>query len=142
DPSALLAAFDRIRVKEGADAVARPEARDGHLPADGGSWDRGIGGSKRHPRSPDPPIPRVAALRLLDPPRPIRVRLGRGGLEAFREGETWTDVTAWSGPDRVAPRWWRETSGARDYYIARAATGELWLLFRSGKQWCVEGWWD
>jgi protein ImuB len=38
DPAALEAAFDRIRSKEGHDAVAVPQACDGHLPEDAGSW--------------------------------------------------------------------------------------------------------
>ena len=142
DPAALEAAFERIRGKEGADAVVVPAAGDGHLPADGGAWEDGnrkhrftIGDSRFA-------LPRSSALRLLPRARPVRVRLGRAGLEAFRDGEVWTDVTSWSGPDRVAPRWWRAVGGSRDYFVARAATGELWLLFRTGKQWCVEGWWD
>ncbi len=149
DPAALEAAFERIRGKEGADAVVVPAELDGHLPADGGAWeDVGtweggkVGTKKSRALSHAPTLPHSHALRLLPEARPIRVRLGRGGLEAFRDGEVWTDVTAWSGPDRVAPRWWRSVSGARDYFVARSATGELWLLFRTGKQWRVEGWWD
>ncbi len=96
----------------------------------------------------------AAALRLLQAPAPIRVRLSRFGLEAFRHGETWHDITAWSGPERLTPRWWiggsAESAGAsppagpRDYYSARTSAGTLWLLFRAGasRQWFVEGWWD
>jgi len=102
---------------------------------------------------PDPPA--AAALRLLQAPAPVRVRLGRAGLEAFRHGEAWHDVTAWSGPERLVPRWWVDAAatpdgdagraaGPRDYYSARTADGALWLLFRAGasRQWFVEGWWD
>jgi protein ImuB len=151
DPSALEAAFDRIRGREGTDAVARPELRDGHLPADGGAWslntgDRATGGQRNGTRLPvppsRPPVPRSSALRLLASPLPVRVRLGRSGLEAFRKDDTWYDVIDWSGPERVAPRWWRTADGVRDYFTARAASGELWLLFRSKKVWFVEGWWD
>jgi protein ImuB len=117
----------------------------------------------------DPPA--AAALRLLHGPEPVRVRLGRAGLEAFRHGEAWHDVTAWSGPERLAPRWWvmdgtdtaahhadpedapsapadgarsGAMAGPRDYYSAHTADGALWLLFRVGaaRQWFVEGWWD
>ena len=79
-------------------------------------------------------------------PVPVRVRLGRAGLDAFRHEETWHDVTGWCGPERLAPRWWDgEAAGSpRDYYTARTARGALWLLFRSVKarRWFVEGWWD
>jgi hypothetical protein len=73
------------------------------------------------------------------------VRLGRTGLEAFRHGDTWHDVTAWCGPERLAPRWWQgDAGGARDYITARERTGALWLLFRCMKRraWFAEGWWD
>lgn len=154
DPAALEAAFDRIRGREGADAVTIPESRDAHLPEDAGSWgDRGIEGSRDRKtkarislRSPGPPIPRspAAALRRLEAPEPVRVRLGRAGLEAFRHGEIWHDVAAWSGPERLAGRWWvgGVSARARDYFTARTAQGELWLLFRAGRDWFVEGWWD
>jgi hypothetical protein len=154
DPAALEAAFDRIRGREGAGAVTIPESRDAHLPEDAGSWgDRGIEGSRNRKttarislRSPGPPIPRspAAALRRLEMPAPVRVRLGRAGLEAFRRGEVWHDVTAWSGPERLVPRWWREDAhhGARDYFTARTADGTLWLLFRRAKLWNLAGWWD
>jgi protein ImuB len=169
DPSALAAAFDRIRGSEGADAVAQPVALDGHLPRDAGMWnmdgqaDTRTGGradTSAHRRtgapthgptgvairstgSADP----EAALRLLPSPVPIRVRLGRAGLEAFHHDETWHDVTAWSGPERLASRWWVVNglaAGPRDYYSARTADGSLWLLFRIGAShgWFVEGWWD
>jgi len=157
--------------------VAQPVVRDGHLPRDAGAWSvdghaderthgpagaalRGTGLARHE-----------AALRLLPSPALIRVRLGRAGLEAFRHGGTWHDVTAWSGPERLAPRWWVEggtdtaahhadpadapsapadgarsgaIAGPRDYYSARTADGALWLLFRAGasRQWFVEGWWD
>jgi len=192
DPAALEAAFDRIRSSEGADAVAQPLVRDGHLPRDAGAWRTeklAAAGQRRaqwraeastngaQPGAPPgsrehtaaaptrdtapaltlgapPNRPAAAALRLLQAPAPVRVRLSHFGLEAFHHGETWHDVTAWSGPERLAPRWWigesAEAAGAslpagpRDYYSARTAAGTLWLLFRAGasRQWFVEGWWD
>jgi protein ImuB len=168
DPAALEAAFDRIRGSEGVDAVAQPLVRDGHLPRDGGAWRTeelvasGEQTATAPTRAPAPTLTlgappnraAAAALRLLQVPTPARVRLGRSGLEAFRHGETWHDVTDWSGPERLAPRWWIGESagaggaslpaGSRDYYSARTAAGTLWLLFRAGasRQWFVEGWWD
>jgi protein ImuB len=162
DPAALEAAFDRIRGSEGADAVAQPLVRDGHLPRDAGAWSTEELAAAAPTRDTAPALtlgappnrPAAAALRLLQTPIPVRVRLGRSGLEAFRHGQTWHDVTAWSGPERLAPRWWiGESAGAagaslpagpRDYYSARTAADTLWLLFRAGasRQWFVEGWWD
>ena len=162
DPAALEAAFDRIRGSEGADAVAQPLVRDGHLPRDAGAWRTEELAAASPTRDPAPALtlgappnrPAAAALRLLQAPAPVRVRLSRFGLEAFRHGETWHDVTAWSGPERLAPRWWIGESpgaggaslpaGPRDYYSAHTAAGTLWLLFRAGasRRWFVEGWWD
>ena len=185
DPSALAAAFDRIRGSEGADAVAQPVALDGHLPHDAGTWSvdggtgapghRGTGAPTHGPTGVairgTGPAEREAALRLLPSPEPVRVRLGRAGLEAFHYGGTWHDVTAWSGPERLAPKWWvvdgtdaaahhahladalsapadgahsGAIAGPHDYYSARTADGALWLLFSAGAShgWFVEGWWD
>ena len=157
DPAALAAAFDRIRGSEGPDAVAVPETRDAHLPEDGGAWasaeTQRHGGTEaqRHrawgPGLPVPPCARAsvptAALRLLSAPVPIHVRLGREGLAAFRHDDGWHDVTGWSGPERLAPRWWLGADAVRDYYATRTADGALWLLYRAaGGQWFLEGWLD
>jgi protein ImuB len=145
DPAALAAAFDRIRGSEGPDAVAVPETRDAHLPADGGAWRPAVGEAPDVRRTSRAPLAaeRDAALRLLGAPVPIHVRLGREGLAAFRHDDGWHDVTGWSGPERLAPRWWLGADPVRDYYATRTADGALWLLYRAGGgQWFLEGWWD
>jgi len=150
-PAALAAAFDRIRGSEGNDAVAVPELRDAHLPADAGNW-RPAAGEEVPARRLSGPTgtgpqataePRTA-LRVLAAPAPVHVRLGRNGLAAFRHDDCWHDVTAWCGPERLAPRWWVEADGARDYYAARTADGALWLLYRAAAtgEWHLEGWLD
>ncbi len=157
DPAALLAAFERIRGSEGADAVALPELRDGHLPADQGAWASERSDTQmRGPRVPAAPSRDgetvVTALRLLSAPVAVHVRLGRSGLAAFKHGDHWHDVAEWCGPERLAPRWWRhdatrpagEATPSRDYYTARTADGTLWLLYRgdTAGQWLLEGWLD
>jgi protein ImuB len=147
DPAALEAAFDRIRGKEGSDAVAVPEFRDGHLPEDAGTWrTEGRGSPSGRPSAEHglQPVAPVAALRRLGAPESVRVRLGRSGLEALKHGDTWHDITSWSGPERLTPRWWTAAAGPRDYYMARTRAGNCWLLFREAKEraWFVEGWWD
>jgi protein ImuB len=163
DPSALEAAFDRIRGREGGDAVAVPASLDAHLPEDSGSWaseqtpghlaaGEGAVGRKgvaaeawRRSESGKSFRPPLSALRLLQAPVPARVRLGRSGLEAFRYEHIWHDVAEWCGPERLAPRWWTDPGGnARDYYSARTTDGALWLLFRDAvkRSWYVGGWWD
>jgi len=156
DPAALTAAFDRIRGSEGPDAVAVPEARDAHLPQDGGAWAHGDTGARTHRRADAPTHGRaetpVAALRLLSVSVPVHVRLGRTGLAAFKHEGDWHDITEWCGPERLAPRWWeRDAIGPsgqapepRDYYTARTAEGTLWLLFRTAasQQWLLAGWLD
>jgi protein ImuB len=159
DPSALAAAFERIRGSEGTDAVTVPEARDGHLPADQGAWasaEAAATGGARMARRARPGAAagrgtgeRTGALRLLASATPVHVRLGRTGLAAFRHDDRWHDVADWCGPERLAPRWWRRDgpqpdAGSRDYYAARTADGTLWLLFRgeAQAQWFLEGWLD
>ena len=156
DPSALVAAFERIRGSEGADAVAVPETRDGHLPADQGAWVPERADQQTHGQGTPAPRPlaraaTAAALRLLSVPAAVHVRLGRSGLAAFKHGDGWHDVAEWCGPERLAPRWWRrdaaapagEASGPRDYYTARTADDTLWLLYRGDAgQWFLEGWLD
>jgi protein ImuB len=147
DPAALAAAFDRIRGSEGPDAVAVPETRDAHLPADQGSWTHGGTDARTHgqagTRIRGGTDTLTASLRLLGAPVPVHVRLGREGLAAFRHDDGWHDVTGWSGPERLAPRWWLGPDAVRDYYATRTAEGALWLLYRAvGGQWFLEGWWD
>ena len=143
DPAALSAAFDRIRGSEGPDAVAVPEARDAHLPADAGSWTHGRTEARAHGNAKPSALGLQSALRLLGAPVPVHVRLGREGLAAFRYDDHWHDVTGWSGPERLAPRWWLGDGAARDYYATRTADGALWLLYRDGGgQWFLEGWMD
>jgi len=144
DPAALAAAFDRIRGSEGPDAVAVPEARDAHLPADAGAWRAAAGGEALVRGAGGTAAAACdAALRLLGSPVPIHVRLGREGLAAFRYDDRWHDVTGWSGPERLAPRWWLGDGAARDYYATRTADGALWLLYRTaGGEWLLEGWVD
>ncbi|HWO89123.1 MAG TPA: hypothetical protein VNL98_08225, partial [Gemmatimonadales bacterium] len=154
DPSALAAAFDRIRAKEGGDAVARPQQLDAHLAEDQAVWrDSGEAVSERNSPaaararsslSALPPYHLTASLRLLPEPAPIRVRLGRAGLEALRHGSAWHDVTAWAGPERLSPRWWQSDDDSRDYYTVRDRGGALWIVYRRVKRrdWFLEGWWD
>jgi hypothetical protein len=71
------------------------------------------------------------------------VRLGRAGLQAVRHADTWHDVAAWYGPERLAPRWWRDDdAGPHDHFIARTRGGTLWLLIRRARSWHLAGWWD
>ena len=143
DPAALAAAFDRIRGSEGSDAVAVPGARDAHLPEDGGSWTHGRTDARTHRNAKPSAAGLQTALRLLGAPVPVHVRLGRDGLAAFRHDDCWHDVTGWSGPERLAPRWWLGAGAVRDYYVTRTADGALWLLYRAaGGQWFLEGWLD
>ena len=143
DPAALAAAFDRIRGSEGPDAVAVPEVRDAHLPADQGSWTHGGAEARTHGAAQPSAAGFQAALRLLGAPVPVHVRLGREGLAAFRHDDRWHDVTGWSGPERLAPRWWLRVDAVRDYYATRTSDGALWLLYRdAGGQWFLEGWVD
>ncbi len=81
DPAALLAAFERIRGSEGADAVALPEKRDGHLPADQGAWvedtEARVHGRAQTHRGTDAPKPCPTSLSASSGHRDARSRAPR-----------------------------------------------------------------
>jgi protein ImuB len=52
------------------------------------------------------------------------------------------DLTLVSGPERIESGWWDGGDVARDYYIARAADGAQWWIFRecgAPRRWFVHG---
>jgi protein ImuB len=52
------------------------------------------------------------------------------------------DLALVSGPERIESGWWDGGDVARDYYIARAADGAQWWIFRecgAPRRWFVHG---
>lgn len=80
-------------------------------------------------------------LGLFDVPRPLEVqRDASGHVRALHhEGRALTLV---SGPERIQTGWWDGGEIARDYYVAAAADGARWWIFReceAPRRWFVHG---
>jgi protein ImuB len=80
-------------------------------------------------------------LGLLAQPRPLKVVCDAAGhvRQLLHEGHGLTLV---SGPERIESGWWDGHDVARDYYIACAADGGQWWIFRecgAPQHWFVHG---
>jgi protein ImuB len=75
---------------------------------------------------------------LFDPPQPIEVtaEVPDGPPRRFRWRGDLHDVARFEGPERIAPEWWRDDSGAaappRDYYRIEDTRGRRFWVFRQG----------
>lgn len=100
-------------------------------------------------RFPDAPVwtptPRARPLRLYHPPERLRIETpGRPPVIFEWRRRRYESVSA-TGPERLAPEWWRgEDARLRDYWRVRTRAGpSLWLLncpAASAEDWFVAGW--
>jgi protein ImuB len=90
-------------------------------------------------------VPEVAATRrplgLMPEPLPLDALCDAGGRvrQLLHAGR---DLQLVSGPERIESGWWDGGDVARDYYIARAADGAQWWIFRecgAPRRWFVHG---
>jgi protein ImuB len=85
-----------------------------------------------------------AALRpfgLLPEPVPLQSVRDEAG-QVRRLLHAGADLTLLSGPERIETGWWDGAGVARDYYIARAADGGEWWIFRecgASRHWFLHG---
>jgi protein ImuB len=82
-----------------------------------------------------PPALPARPIRLLRRPEPIETIACApdGPPLRFRWRRVLHEVTAFEGPERIAPEWWRsETGFTRDYFRAEDAGGQRFWLFREG----------
>lgn len=80
-------------------------------------------------------------LGLLESPQLLeRLRDDTGQVCGLRhEGR---ELTLVSGPERIQTGWWDEADIARDYYVAQAADGARWWIYREcdpPRRWFVHG---
>jgi protein ImuB len=80
-------------------------------------------------------------LGLFEVPRPLEMlRDATGHVRTLRlDGQP---LTLLRGPERIQTGWWDEGGIARDYYVARAADGAHWWIFREcdpPRRWFVHG---
>ncbi len=125
--------IDRLTTRLGQAAVRRPAARASHVPERAQSW-RGA--------TPDAPVMQYdlafhrRPLKLLDRAEPITVIYAtpEGLPRRFRWRGSLHDIARVEGPERIAPEWWRERSGARlrDYYRIEDRDGRRYWIYRHG----------
>jgi protein ImuB len=109
---------------------------------------RADGGAARHDAaaraagSPDQQARGAARpLGLLEPPQPLEMqRDAAGHVRALRHAGH--ELALLSGPERIQSGWWDGAAVARDYYVARAADGARWWIFRecdAPRRWFLHG---
>ncbi len=132
DPHALI---DRLRTRLGHDAVMFPVKQQSHIPERAYMW------------LPNQTQDKVSTEQLFRdssarPDRMFEKPEELGVIHAMPEGPparfTWRhqthDVDRVSGPERIAPEWWREHSSvrARDYYNIETTQGRRFWIYRDG----------
>lgn len=80
-------------------------------------------------------------LGLLDAPQLLEMqRDASGHVRALRHAGR--ELSLLSGPERIESGWWDGGAIARDYYVARAADGARWWIFREcepPRRWFLHG---
>lgn len=155
----LARLVDRLTVRLGPRAVRRPQAEESHLPERASGWvaainpppQQGEGDRRRRRRGAGDlhiapsstmlrmvhPVPRrIRPSRLLDQPEAIDVIYAtpEGMPRRFVWRRAVHDIASVEGPERIAPEWWRQPSGARlrDYYRVEDRAGRRYWIYREG----------
>ncbi len=80
-------------------------------------------------------------LGLFEQPQPLEMlRDASGHVRALRHAGR--ELSLLSGPERIESGWWDGGAIARDYYVARAADGARWWIFREcepPRRWFLHG---
>ena len=123
---------DRLIARFGNAAVKRASLGESHIPERRDCWTAAM-----EPPAPEPT--RLAAarpVRLLDPAEEIRViyAVPEGPPARFIWRRATFRVTAFAGPERIGPEWWRVRPGARmrDYFQIEDQRGMRLWLYREG----------
>ena len=135
--TSLAACLDRLVTRLGPQAVRRPVPRASHVPERAQRW--------LPPLDPDPAGARsdqgelafhARPLKLFERPEPIAVLYATpdGLPRRFRWRGEVHEIARAEGPERIAPEWWRERSGARlrDYYRIEDSSGRRYWIYRLG----------
>ncbi len=116
---------DRVRARLGEAALVEPDLRQSHVP------ERASGPADAPPAASPLPGGAERPLRLLPRPDPVEI-VDPASLD-FRWRRVDHRVRRREGPERIAPEWWRDESGAaRDYYRVEDAEGRRYWMYREG----------
>lgn len=134
DHSALPRLIDRLSVRLGAQNIHRPIAVESHLPERAIAWGPALNMMQKPVQDNLPFHDRP--IRLLDSPEYISVIYAtpEGLPRLFKWRKNPHNIIKVSGPERIAPEWWREKSTARlrDYYKVEDEDGARFWIYRSG----------
>ncbi|MFG0320037.1 MAG: hypothetical protein ACF8XB_22385, partial [Planctomycetota bacterium JB042] len=158
DPGRVERVLARLAALFGARALQRTSVRPSHRPE--ARTVRETFAPSATGAAPDRPRPSragatddatedgalVSALRLIDPPRPLRTWHRDGRLTAFsldpRRRDAILTVRLLFGPHRRSGEWWDDPF-ARDYFeVATADRGLYWLFRASNGRWYLHGVFD
>jgi len=135
---AMAALIDRLTARLGETAVLRPVWRESWTPerAEGLAPYAAAPSTSASPQPAAQPRP----ILLFTPPEPIDAvaELPDGAPARFTWRRAARRVTRASGPERLAPEWWRKPSArgrpaaVRDYYRLEDEDGGRYWVFREG----------
>jgi len=134
---------DRLSVKLGPERVRRPVIVESHVPERASGWVAAVSSSRGAQRRGDPEVDCFAPLAMTKRPeklldRPEAIAVVYATPEGLPRRFVWRrlvhDIARVEGPERIAPEWWRERSGARlrDYYCVEDREGRRYWIFREG----------
>ena len=131
DGAELARLIDRLSARLGAHNIRCALPLASHMPERTEEWHSAL---ERAPQTavlrPERPI------RLFDPPEEVRVlyAVPEGPPAQFVWRRITHRVTRFSGPERIAPEWWRDRPGTRlrDYYRVEDHFGQRFWLYRDG----------
>lgn len=134
--------IDRLSARLGPQAVQVPAPYESHVPERAERWQDALA-SQTQPKSQSKAQPKASTprmmerpVRLLDQPELVEViyAVPEGPPAQFIWRRQTYRVKRTAGPERIAPEWWRERSGARlrDYYRIEDQTGRRFWLYREG----------
>ena len=123
---------DRLTARFGAAAVKRASLGESHIP----ERRERRAAAMEPPALASAPFGAPRPVRLLDPAEEIRViyALPEGPPARFIWRRATFRVTAFAGPERIGPEWWRAQPGARmrDYFQIEDQRGMRLWLYREG----------
>ena len=124
--------IDRLTAKFGPRAVARPILRESHVPE---RAEAQIAALADTPESAGV-FTKERPLRLLDHPEEVRVlyAVPEGPPAQFVWRRQTHRVARYTGPERIAPEWWKDRPGTRlrDYFKVEDQAGLRLWLYREG----------
>lgn len=130
--------IDKLGARLGLRRVLRLYPRETHVP------EFAIAAVPAAFPPPPPALPKLASfpkdatrpLRLLERPEPVEAiaLLPDGPPLRFRWRRTLHELSAFEGPERIAPPWWSASEGAstRDYFRVEDKNGRRFWLYREG----------